>query len=56
MLSFGQMGGLLLPLIYALLLWLSGSHGLGFAICGLPALVVGIVLMRRPASGEAAAR
>ena len=27
--------------IYALLLWLTGSHGLGFAVCGLPALVVG---------------
>ncbi|MEI6160169.1 MAG: hypothetical protein WCP77_10070, partial [Roseococcus sp.] len=48
-LSFGQLGGLLLPLIYAVLLWLTGSHGLGFAVCGLPALVVGIVLSRKPA-------
>ncbi|WP_431302831.1 MFS transporter [Sediminicoccus sp. BL-A-41-H5] len=55
-LSFGQMGGLLLPLIYAALLWLTGSHGLGFAVCGLPALVVGIVLMRKPAPDDAALR
>lgn len=53
-LSFGQMGGLLLPLIYALLLWQTGSHGLGFAICGLPALWVGVALLR--ASEDAAAR
>ena len=47
-LSFGQLGGLLLPLVYAALLWLTGSHGLGFAVSGLPALVVGLVLMRGP--------
>ena len=51
-LSFGQIGGLLLPLIYALMLYLTGSHGLGFALCGLPALVVGIVLTRPPAKGS----
>ncbi len=47
-LSFGQIGGLLLPLAYSALLYLTGSHGLGFAICGLPALAVGLLLMRAP--------
>ena len=45
-LSFGQVGALLLPLVFAGILWASGSYGLGFAVCGLPALVVGIVLLR----------
>ncbi len=48
-LSFGQVGALLLPLVYAVVLALGGGHGLGFAICGLPALVVGVMLLRRPA-------
>ena len=47
-LSFGQIGALFLPLIYAGLLSLTGSHGLGFLACGLPALVMGAVLLRRP--------
>ena len=47
-LSFGQVGALLLPLIYAGVLALGGGHGMGFAVCGLPALVVGVVLLRRP--------
>jgi nitrate/nitrite transporter NarK len=45
-LSFGQTGGLLLPLAYAVALGLTGSHGLGFALCGLPALAVGVELLR----------
>lgn len=45
-LSFGQMGGLLLPLAYSAQLAATGSHGIGFALCGLPALVVGVVLLR----------
>lgn len=47
-LSFGQFGGLLLPLLYSGVLFATGSYGLGFAACGLPALVVGIVLLRAP--------
>lgn len=47
-LSFGQMGGLLLPVTYSGVLLLGGSHGMGFAVCGLPALVVGLVLLRAP--------
>ncbi|WP_165585371.1 MFS transporter [Roseococcus sp. SYP-B2431] len=45
-LSFGQLGGLLLPLVYSVLLYLTGSHGLGFVLCGAPALLVGILLVR----------
>lgn len=46
-LSFGQLGGLLLPLAYALLLSLTGSFGAGFIACGVPALWVGWELLRR---------
>jgi hypothetical protein len=53
-LSFGQVGALLLPLVFAGILWASGSYGLGFAVCGLPALVVGIVLLRPSHAGLAA--
>jgi len=45
-LSFGQIGALALPLSYALMLSLTGVHALGFLVCGLPALVVGIALLR----------
>jgi MFS family permease len=48
-LSFGQLGGLLMPLIYAVLLVVTGSHGWGFAVSSLPALVVAVELLgRRP--------
>lgn len=46
-LSFGQLGGLLLPLVYSALLYLTGSHGLGFLLCGAPALLVGVLLSSR---------
>lgn len=46
-LSFGQVGALLLPLLHAVALALTGSHGLGFALCTLPALVIGLVLLLR---------
>ncbi|MBR0649036.1 MFS transporter [Roseomonas terrae] len=52
-LSFGQLGGLLLPLVYSAALVTTGSYGLGFAAAGLPALVVGIVLLRAPREHEA---
>jgi len=45
-LSFGQMGGLLLPLAYSGQLLVTGRHGIGFAVSGLPALMVGIALLR----------
>jgi MFS family permease len=44
-LSFGQIGAFLLPLAYSACLSLTGSHGLGFVVSGLPALLVGIALL-----------
>ena len=44
-LSFGQFGGLVLPLLYSLILSLTGSYQLGFLFCSLPALIVGVVLL-----------
>ncbi|MDO9708392.1 MFS transporter [Paracraurococcus lichenis] len=45
-LSFGQVGAFLLPLAYAACLSLTGRHGTGFVVCGLPALLVGLALLR----------
>jgi MFS family permease len=50
-LSFGQVGAFLLPLAYSACLSLTGSQGLGFAVCGLPALVVGVLLLRPAVAG-----
>ncbi|HEX9673107.1 MAG TPA: MFS transporter [Burkholderiales bacterium] len=52
-LSFGQVGALSLPLIYSGFLQLTGSYGAGFIVCGLPALLVGVQLLRRRASARA---
>ncbi len=46
-LSFGQVGALTLPLVYSGLLDLSGSYGIGFVVCGIPALLVGVQLLRQ---------
>lgn len=51
-LSFGQIGSLAEPLIYSGLLGLTGSYGLGFIVCGLPALLVGVTLLRQGASAH----
>jgi nitrate/nitrite transporter NarK len=50
-LSFGQVGALALPLIFSGLLDVTGSYGIGFIMCGVPALLVGVILLRqgRPA-------
>ena len=45
-LSYGQLGAMLMPLVYSLLLGLTGSYALGFIVCGVPALLVGIDLLR----------
>lgn len=45
-LSFGQVGALSLPLLYAALLDLSGSHRVGFIVCGALPLAVGVLLLR----------
>jgi len=49
-LSFGQLGALALPLTYSGLLDLTGSHGMGFVVCGIPALLVGVQLLRQRAA------
>jgi MFS family permease len=46
-LSFGQAGSLVCPLAYAAVLHVTGSYGVGWAVCGLPALFVGINLLWR---------
>jgi MFS family permease len=48
-LSFGQVGALVLPLMYSGLLDLTGSYGAGFIVCGVPALLVGVQLLRQRA-------
>jgi len=46
-LSFGQVGALSLPLVYSGLLDLTGSYSIGFVVCGVPALLVGVQLLRQ---------
>lgn len=46
-LSFGQVGGLALPIMYSGLLEATGSYGIGFVMCSVPALWVGIQLLRQ---------
>ena len=46
-LSFGQVGALAGPLLYSGLLDATGSYGIGFVICGVPALLVGFQLLRQ---------
>ncbi len=46
-LSFGQMGALLGPIVYSGLLSITDHYGIGFAVCAIPALWVGIDLLRR---------
>jgi MFS family permease len=45
-LSCGQVGGLVMPLAFALLLGVSGSYGLGFALCALPGFAVMVLMLR----------
>jgi MFS family permease len=54
-LSFGQTGAMVMPLLYSVLLALTGSYGIGFIVCGVPALLVGFDLLRGE-PGAAAAR
>jgi len=49
-LSFGQVGALSMPLIYSGLLDLTGSYGIGFVVCGIPALLVGVQLLLQRAA------
>ncbi len=47
-LSFGQLGALLMPLIFAAVLGLTGRYDYGFMLCALPALLAGLALLRPP--------
>jgi MFS family permease len=51
-LSVGQLGAMLMPLLYSGLLSLTGSYGLGFVVCGVPALLVGFDLVRSNRRGN----
>jgi hypothetical protein len=46
-LSFGQMGAFLLPATFSLLLRLTGGYAAGWAVCAVPAVLVGVDLLRR---------
>jgi MFS family permease len=51
-LSFGQIGAFAGPLMFSLLLHLTGDYGAGWAVCALPALWVGVILLRPPTAVE----
>jgi len=55
-LAFGQVGALVLPLVYSGLLNWTGSYGIGFAVCAIPALLIGLQLVRRVTSPARVAR
>jgi Major Facilitator Superfamily len=46
-LSFGQMGAFLCPSVFALLLRVTGGYAAGWALCAVPAALVGVDLLRR---------
>jgi hypothetical protein len=46
-LSFGQMGAFLCPSVFSLLLRLTGGYAAGWAVCAIPAVLVGINLLRQ---------
>jgi nitrate/nitrite transporter NarK len=45
-LSFGQMGAFLCPSVFALLLRVTGFYAVGWAVCAIPAVLVGVDLLR----------
>ncbi len=47
-LSFGQLGALLMPLAFAAVLGLTGRYDYGFLLCAVPSLLAGLALLRRP--------
>jgi nitrate/nitrite transporter NarK len=46
-LSFGQVGALAMPLVFSGLLERTGSYGVGFVVCGVAPLLVGVQLFRQ---------
>jgi fucose permease len=55
-LAFGQVGALIMPLVYSGLLDWTGSYGVGFAVCAIPALLIGLQLVRHATSPARVAR
>ncbi len=53
-LSFGQMGAFLLPATFSLLLRLTGGYAAGWAACAIPAVLVGVDLLRTKDGGSVA--
>jgi MFS family permease len=51
-LSFGQIGAFAGPLIFSLLHHLTGGYAAGWAVCAVPALWVGLSLLRQRAPEE----
>ena len=49
-LSFGQMGAILLPSTFSALLRLTGGYAAGWAVVGLPAVLVGALLLWKRAA------
>jgi MFS family permease len=45
-LSFGQMGAVLCPSVFSLMLRLTGGYTAGWAVCAIPAVLVGVNLLR----------
>jgi MFS family permease len=54
-LSFGQMGAFLLPVVFSLLLRMTGDYAAGWAACAIPAVLVGVNLLRSRRGEETAA-
>lgn len=46
-LSFGQIGALASPAVFSLLLGLTGGHGAGWVACAVPAILVGVGMLRQ---------
>jgi hypothetical protein len=46
-LSFGQMGAVLCPSVFSLLLRVTGGSATGSTVCAIPAVLVGINLLRQ---------
>jgi MFS family permease len=51
-LSFGQIGALFGPILFSLLLGLTGGYAIGWAICAIPGLWVGFLMLRPAATKE----
>ena len=51
-LSFGQIGALAGPVVFSALLYLTGGYAAGWAVCAIPALLVGLTLLRQRAPTE----